>query len=215
MEDLKDYVNIEVKDGKAVRVSFKNAPAFVMNRDVKVQVPGYGEIPLDIAYGGNVFALVPASAMGLKLDKENAKEIVEKGNYLKKFINEQVTVKHPYLEIMNQVTHVEFFEPGTEGVSDVKNAVVIPPAAIDRSPCGTGTSAKMALLHAEGKLAVGQPFVHESLIGSLFHCHIVEETEVAGIPAVVPEISGRAFVMGESTWLFDPDDPFPEGFLLG
>ena len=116
---------------------------------------------------------------------------------------------------MNQVTHVEFFEPGTEGVSDVKNSVVIPPAAIDRSPCGTGTSAKMALLHAEGKLAVGQSFVHESLIGSLFHCHIVEETEVAGIPAVVPEISGRAFVMGESTWLFDPDDPFPEGFLLG
>lgn len=208
-------VKIEVKDGKAVRVSFKNAPAFVMNRDVKVQVPGYGEMPLDIAYGGNVFALVPASAMGLKLDKENAKEIVEKGNYLKKFINEQVTVKHPYLEIMNQVTHVEFFEPGTEGVSDVKNAVVIPPAAIDRSPCGTGTSAKMALLHAEGKLAVGQSFVHESLIGSLFHCHIVEETEVAGIPAVVPEISGRAFVMGESIWLFDPDDPFPEGFLLG
>ena len=208
-------VKIEVKDGKAVRVSFKNAPAFVMNRNVKVQVPGYGEIPLDIAYGGNVFALVPASAMGLKLDKENAKEIVEKGNYLKKFINEQVTVKHPYLEIMNQVTHVEFFEPGTEGVSDVKNAVVIPPAAIDRSPCGTGTSAKMALLHAEGKLAVGQSFVHESLIGSLFHCHIVEETEVVGIPAVVPEISGRAFVMGESTWLFDSDDPFPEGFLLG
>lgn len=208
-------VKIEVKDGVALSVTFKNAPAFVMNRDVKVQVPGYGEIELDIAYGGNVFAIVPASAMGLSLEMENAKEIVEKGNYLKKFINEQVEVKHPYLEIMNQVTHVEFYQPGDEGIADVKNAVVIPPAAIDRSPCGTGTSAKMALLHAEGKLAMGQPFVHESLIGSLFHCKIVEETEVGGIPAIVPEISGRAFVMGLSTLLFDPRDPFPEGFLLG
>ena len=124
-------------------------------------------------------------------------------------------IRHPYLEIMNQVTHVEFYAPGTDGISDVKNAVVIPPAAIDRSPCGTGTSAKMALLHAQGKLRVGQPFVHESLIGSLFHCTIVEETQVSGIPAIVPEISGRAFVMGKSTLLFDPRDPFPEGFLLG
>ena len=208
-------VKIEVKDGVAKRVTFRNAPAFVMNRNEKVQVPGYGEITVDIAYGGNVFAIVPASAMNLVLEKENAKEIIEKGNYLKKFINEQVTVRHPYLEVMNQVTHVEFYEPGKDGIADVKNAVVIPPAAIDRSPCGTGTSAKMALLHAEGKLKPGQPFVHESLIGSLFHCQIVEETEVAGIPAIVPEISGRAFVMGTCTLLFDPSDPFPEGFLLG
>lgn len=208
-------VKIEVKDGKAKRVSFKNAPAFVMNRNASVSVPEYGDIKVDIAYGGNVFAIVPASAMGLTLEKEKAKEIVDKGNYLKKYINEQVSVKHPYLKVMNQVTHVEFYEPGREGTSDVKNAVVIPPAAIDRSPCGTGTSAKMALLYAEGKLQIGQPFVHESLIGSLFQCRIVEETEVGGIPAIVPEISGRAFVMGESTWLFDADDPFPEGFLLG
>jgi proline racemase len=208
-------VKIEVKDGVAQRVTFKNAPAFVMNRDVTVQVPEYGPIKLDIAYGGNVYAIVPAASMGLVLEKENAKEIIEKGNYLKKFVNEQVEIKHPYLQIMNKVTHVEFFGPGDEGVADVKNAVVIPPAAIDRSPCGTGTSAKLALLHAQGKLAVGQPFIHESLIGSLFHCVIVEETEVSGIPAVVPEISGRAFVMGKTTLLFDPRDPFPEGFLLG
>lgn len=208
-------VSIEVRDGVAQRVSFQNAPAFVMNRNVSVQVPEYGSIQLDIAYGGNVFAIVPAASMDLVLEKENARQIVEKGNYLKKFINEQVEIRHPYLEIMNQVTHVEFYAPGTNGISDVKNAVVIPPAAIDRSPCGTGTSAKMALLHAQGKLRVGQPFVHESLIGSLFHCTIVEETQVSGIPAIVPEISGRAFVMGKSTLLFDPRDPFPEGFLLG
>ena len=208
-------VKIEVKDGVARRVTFKNAPAFVMNRDEKIQVPGYGEITVDIAYGGNVFAIVPASAMNLVLDKENAKDIIEKGNYLKKYINEQVQIKHPYLEVMNQVTHVEFYEPARDGIADVKNAVVIPPAAIDRSPCGTGTSAKMALLHAKGELKLGQAFVHESLIGSLFNCRIIEETEVAGIPAIVPEISGRAFVMGTCTLLFDPSDPFPEGFLLG
>ncbi len=208
-------VKIEVKDGVARSVTFRNAPAFVLNRDAVVDVPEYGKIHVDIAYGGNVFAIVPASAMNLKLTQERAKEIVEKGNYLKKFINEQITVKHPYLEVMNQVTHVEFYEPADDGIADVRNAVVIPPAAIDRSPCGTGTSAKMALLHAEGKLEAGQTFVHESLIGSLFYCQIVEETEVGGIPAIVPEIRGRAFVMGKSQLLFDPTDPFQEGFLLG
>lgn len=207
-------VKIEVKDGVAKRVTFKNAPAFVMNRGAAVRVPKYGEIRIDIAYGGNVFAIIPAASMGLRLTRERAKEIVEKGNYIKKYINEQVKVKHPYLEVMNQVTHVEFYEPADDGIADVRNAVVIPPAAIDRSPCGTGTSAKMALLHAEGKLKKGQPFIHESLIGSLFQCQIVEETTVGGIPAIVPEISGRAFVMGTGTLLFDENDPFPEGFLL-
>lgn len=214
------HVKIEVKDGVAKRVTFENAPAFVLNRDVTVSVPGYGDITLDIAYGGNVYAIVPASAMNLTLEKENAKEIVEKGNYLKKFVNEQITVKHPYLEIMNKVTHVEFYGEAdefvkAEGVKCVKNAVVIPPAAIDRSPCGTGTSAKLSVLHAKGDLAVGEEFIHESLIGSLFYCKILRETEVGGIPAVVPEVSGRAWVMGETTLLFDPKDPFPEGFLLG
>ncbi|MDO4987691.1 MAG: proline racemase family protein [Synergistes sp.] len=208
-------VKIEVKDGVAKSVTFKNAPAFVMNRGVTVKVPDYGDITLDIAYGGNVFAVLPAAAMGLTLEMKNSKEIVAKGSYLRRFINEQIKIKHPYLKTINKVTHIQFYQGGDRELgADIKNAVVIPPAAIDRSPCGTGTSARLALLHAEGKLAVGEEFVHESLIGSLFFCKIIEETEVCGIPAVVPEIRGRAWVIGKSTILFDPEDPFIEGFLL-
>jgi len=208
-------VKIEVKDGVAKSVTLVNAPAFVMKKDVTVDVPGYGKITMDIAYGGNVYAIMPASAMGIEVAMENSKEIIEKGNYVKKYINEQVELHHPYLETMNKVTHVEFYQDGDKELgADIKTATFIPPAAIDRSPCGTGTSAKMAVLHAHGKLAVGQPFVHESLIKSLFFCRILEETEVGGIPAVVPEVRGRAWVMGKTTLLFDPEDPFPEGFLL-
>ena len=215
-------VKIEVKDGVAKSVTFENAPAFVMNRDVVVKVPEYGDIKLDIAYGGNVYAIVPAASMGLKLEIANAKELIAKGNYLKKFVNEQIKIHHPYLEVMNKVTHVEFFQEGDKGVveggkkydANVKNTVIIPPAAIDRSPCGTGTSAKLALLHAQGKLGIDEPFIHESLIGSLFHCRILRETEVGGIPAVVPEVKGTAWVMGKGTLLWDEEDPFREGFLL-
>lgn len=207
-------VKIDVKNGVAVRVTLENAPAFVTNHDVKVTVPGFGTLTTDIVYGGNMFAILPAAAMGLSLEKENAKELIQKGNLLRQCINEQIPVSHPYLDMMDHVTHIEFYQKGQPGFSDYKNAVIIPPGDIDRSPCGTGTSARLAQLHARGELEVGVPFVHESLIGTRFYCRILKETNVSGIPAVVPEISGRAYVMGQTTLLIDPDDPFQNGFQL-
>ncbi|MDR1439761.1 MAG: proline racemase family protein, partial [Clostridiales bacterium] len=146
---------------------------------------------------------------------ENSREIIRAGNLLKNYANAQIAVAHPEIDFIDKVTHVEFYAPPINPEATVRNAVVIPPGAIDRSPCGTGTSAKLAVLAANGKLAVGQPFVHESIIGSLFRCEIVGTTTVAGIPAVVPKVSGSAWVTGIHTFVLDPDDPFPLGFSLG
>ncbi|MEG0019293.1 MAG: proline racemase family protein, partial [Oscillospiraceae bacterium] len=210
-------VKVEVKDGVAKRVTFANAPAFVMEKDVVLKTQEYGDINMNIAYGGNVYGILPSSAVGLKICPENAKEIIKRGLIIKKYLNEQVKVCHPEMPFINKVTHIEFSdEPDApiENSLHIKNAVVIPPCAIDRSPCGTGTSAKMALLYSQGKLKKGDTFIHESIIGSLFHCQILDEAEVCGIPAIIPEVSGCAYVTGTCTFYIDPDDPFPEGFEL-
>ena len=129
-------------------------------------------------------------------------------------MSSQVDFRHPDLQFVTEVTHVEFYgEPKTVG-ADVQNCVVALPKTVDRSPCGTGTSAKSAVLFNKGKLKVGESFVHESIIGSLFKCEIVEETTVAGFRAVVPKVTGNACIAGFATWILDPKDPFPEGFLL-
>ena len=146
---------------------------------------------------------------------ENNRAIIGTGNRIKEIVNRQVRVAHPELAFMDHVTHVEFYEEPVEPGAPTRNAVVIPPGAIDRSPCGTGTSAKLAVLHAKGRLNVDEPFVHESIIGSRFACRIAGITEVAGIPAVIPEITGRAYVTGIHTYVIDPEDPMPHGFMLG
>ena len=116
--------------------------------------------------------------------------------------------------LANKVTHVEFSGPAKNPDADIQNCVVALPKTLDRSPCGTGTSAKAALLFDEGKLKVGESFVHESIIGSLFRCEIVEETTVGGITAIRPKITGNATIIGFASWILDPKDPFPEGFVL-
>ncbi|ATW27698.1 proline racemase family protein [Candidatus Formimonas warabiya] len=207
-------VRVKVENQRAKSVTFLNAPAFVIGRDYCVDTPEFGRVVFDVAYGGNMYAILSAAALGLELVPERSKEIVAKGVLLRKYINEQIQVRHPLLPFVDKVTHIEFSAPSaTPGVS-ARNAVIITSAAIDRSPCGTGTSAKMALLHAKGELKVNETFVHESLIGSIFTCRIIEETEIAGMPAIVPEISGRAFITGMSTFMMDPEDPLAEGFEL-
>jgi proline racemase len=208
-------VDVDVEDSVAKRVAFTNAPAFVMKQDAVVKTKEYGDITLDIAYGGNVYAILPASAVGLNIAPENAGQIIRVGNLLKEYVNAQIPVQHPELDFINQVTHVEFYGSPKSAGATVQNAVVIPPGAIDRSPCGTGTSAKMAVLASKGKLSKGEPFVHESIIGSKFHCEIVGEATVSGIPAIVPRVAGSAWVTGIHTYMLDPEDPFPLGFQLG
>lgn len=208
-------VEAKVNDGVVEEVSFLNAPAMVLMRNVTVNTRDFGPLTVDISWGGNVYAILPVSAVGETIEPKNCPRLVEIAQSIAKDINEQVEVKHPTLDFVNCVTHVEFAGPPKSEGADIQNCVVGLPKVIDRSPCGTGTSAKAALLFDEGKLKLGESFVHESVIGSRFKCEIAEVLEVGGVTAVRPRITGNACVTGFSTWVLDPKDPFPEGFLLG
>ena len=129
-------------------------------------------------------------------------------------VNSQVEICHPLIPFENKVTHIEFYEPAEAPGEPVRNAVVIPPGAIDRSPCGTGTSAKLSVLALKGEIKKGEAFVHESIIGSRFTCRYLEDARVGDYPAVVPEVTGRAWVTGIHTFMLDDDDPFVRGFQL-
>lgn len=207
-------VEAAVKDGVVEEVSFLNAPALVLNRNVEVDTKDFGKLTLDICWGGNVYAILPAEKAGLTIEPHNSSKLVAAAQSLAKDINEQVTVRHPELSFVDRVTHVEFSGPPQGPDADIQNCVVALPQVVDRSPCGTGTSAKAALLCEEGKLKVGESFNHESIIGSIFNCEVVGETTVGGMNAIYPRITGNACVMGYATWILDPKDPFPEGFLL-
>lgn len=208
-------IKVEVCQGEAKQVYFINAPAFVMKKNITIDVPSLGPIKMDISWGGNVYAILPVASTGLEICPENSTKLVETAVSLRKSINEQIKIQHPIFEYINQVTHIEFFGKPKNCNADIQNCVIAPVRILDRSPCGTGTSAKAAVLAAEGKLNVGESFVHESIIGSLFTCRNTGETKVRNIPAIYTEIGGRAYIMSLMTLFLTPEDPFPEGFMLG
>ncbi|WP_041328281.1 proline racemase family protein [Rubrobacter xylanophilus] len=203
-------------EGARVRsVEFQNVPAFLAERDVEVEVKGIGRLRLDIAYGGNFFAILPASSVGLSLEREFSREIVDLGMKIMASLERQVCVEHPSNPEIREVKHVLFTGEADVDDADAKNATVIYPGMLDRSPCGTGTSARMAQLFARGELGLGESFVHESIIGTLFTGRLVEEVRLGeGTPAVVPTIEGRAWIHGFQQLVVDPEDPFPAGFTL-
>ena len=207
-------VAAKVVDGVVEEVSFLNAPAMVLKRNVTVNTREFGPLTLDISWGGNVYAILEAAAVGEVIEPSNCGRLIQIAQSIAKDINEQVEIHHPQLSFVDRVTHVEFAGPPKSAEADIQNCGVALPKVVDRSPCGTGTSAKAALLFEEGKLKVGESFVHESVIGSLFKCEIDSETEVGGIRAIRPRITGNACVIGYATWILDPKDPFPEGFVL-
>jgi proline racemase len=206
---------VTVESGRAKEVTFTNAPAFLYRKDVEVFVPGHGRVTLDIAYGGNFYAIAEARQLGLEIKAERAGEIVQAGKAVRAAINQAIRVQHPEMEFIEGLTHVEFYGPPTRPDAHAKNAVVIPPGSIDRSPCGTGTSAKVAVLHARGELQENEEFVHESIIGTIFRARVVGTARVGSFAAVIPEISGRAYVTGIHHFVVDPEDPLKRGFLLG
>lgn len=207
-------VKVKVEDGVAREVSLVNIPSFVLARDFSVEVPGMGLIRADISYGGNMYALVDAKQVGLEVAPHNARKLIEAYYPIIEAINKERTFAHPEKPFITGVHHVEFYSKSTIPGAHAKNAVVFPPGAIDRSPCGTGSAAKLALLYEKGQLKMGEEYRHESIIGSIFKCKVLEEVTVAEYPAVVTEITGSAYITGMHTFLIDPDDPFPEGFEL-
>ncbi|MFR1723211.1 proline racemase family protein [Emergencia timonensis] len=207
-------IEAKVENGSVKEVSFANAPAFVLRENLTVETKDYGKLTMDVAWGGNLYAIMPAESIGITIDPKNTAEIIHAAQSIACDINRQVDFHHPDLPFVYEVTHVEFYGPPKNPRADIQNTVVALPKTVDRSPCGTGTSAKSAVLYQKGMLRVGESFVHESIIGSCFRCEIVEETEFAGFKAVVPKVTGNAHIQGFATWILDPDDPFPKGFLL-
>jgi proline racemase len=197
---------VAVEEGRARSVTIRNVPSFLLASDREAL-----GVPYDMAYGGNFYALVEAEAAGLAVDPARADELIARGLELMAAINASEPPVHPADPRISGCRHVVFYEDGPDGA---RNATSIEPGWLDRSPCGTGTSARMAQLHARGALALGEDFVNESLIGTRFTGRLVEETTVGGLPAVVPEVTGRAWITGMGQYLLDADDPFPAGFAL-
>jgi proline racemase len=207
-------VRVEVMNGAAKSVTFRNVPSFIFADDVEIDVPQMGKIKMDVAYGGNVYAILAADAIGTEICPENANKFIEKGRIIRDAVNAQIKIAHPEKPFINECTHVEFFGEPTLPEAHVKNTVLFGDVGIDRSPCGTGTSAKVACLYAKGKLSLHEEFIHESITGSVFKARAVEETRVGKYRAVIPEVTGSAHIMGLNQIFIDPDDPLKHGFLL-
>ena len=220
-------VEAEVQAGKVKRVTFENVPAFATHLGAKIEVPQLGTVTVDVAYGGMFYVIAEAEPLGLQLSPDQGRDIVRVGEMIKAAAREQLPVAHPENPEIHGITIGELTGPPTNPDAVAKNAVIVSTGqldwnkpgtwtgAIDRSPCGTGTCARMAVLHAKGKLPLNQPFPHEGILGTIFTGRLVREVQVAGFRAVVPQISGTAWITGFAHYVVDPEDPFPEGFTVG
>ena len=213
--------------GKVTRVTFMNVPAFATHLDAQIEVKTLGTVTVDVAYGGMFYVITDARAFGLRLTPDEGRDIVRIGEMVKAATREQLPVAHPLQPGFEGVTIAQLSGPPVGEGADWQNAVVVStgtldwdrPAtwtgALDRSPCGTGTSAKMATLHARGRLPLHSDFRHAGVLGTVFTGRLHEETTVGRYKAVVPSISGQAWITGRSAFTVDPTDPFPEGFTVG
>jgi len=220
-------VTADCAGGKVRQVTFRNVPAFAVHLDKQIEVPHLGKVTVDVAYGGMFYVLCDADVLGLQITPDEGREIVRLGEMIKTAAREQLPVVHPDQPDFEGITIAVLSARPTHGDAHSKNAVVVStgefdwdrPAtwtgAIDRSPCGTGTCAKMAALHAKGQLGLNEDFNHEGILGTIFTGRLVAETQVGPYRAVVPTISGRAWITGFSSYVLGDDDPFPEGFTVG
>jgi proline racemase len=207
-------VTAECRDGKCLSVTIENVPAFVDRLDAVLEVEGFGKITADIAYGGMFYALVDATRLGFAIRPEEARDLAVLGEKVRAAARAQLDVTHPENPDIRGVSIVQFHAPFTAAGGEARNTCIVAPGRSDRSPTGTGLSARLAVLHARGALRVGEAFDHLSIIGSRFKGRILRETSCGGRPAIVPEITGRAWITGMMTYLLDPTDPYPEGYVL-
>src|SRR5579872_288652 len=212
-------VDAEVRNGKVKKVTFRNVPAFATHLDARIEMATLGTVTVDVAYGGMFYVIADAAPFGLRLTPDESRDIIRIAELIKAATQEQLPVVHPENPGIAGVSIAQMSgEPLQEG-SHRRNTVVVSTGKLagvfDRSPCGTGTCAKMAALHAKGRLPLGQDFVHEGILGTTFTGRLVEETKVGPYQAVVPTLSGQAWITGFAQYVLDPEDPFPEGYTLG
>jgi trans-L-3-hydroxyproline dehydratase len=204
------------RNGKAERITVRNVPSFVDRLGARIEVDVIGTLTVDTAYGGDSFVIADAGALGFRIAPDEARDLAETGVKITKAANEQLGFVHPANPDWDHISFCQIAAPLTraEGVLTGANAVVIQPGKIDRSPTGTGCSARMAVLRARGEMQVGERYVARSIIGSEFQCRIEAETTLGGRAAIIPSVSGRAWVTGTRQEMLDPDDPWPAGYKV-
>lgn len=209
-------VRAECRNGKAERIHIRNVPSFAAELERPLQVEGLGTLTVDTAYGGDSFVVVDAAALGFSLIESEAHEIATLGVRITNAANDQLGFKHPENREWRHISFCLFAGPLFEGQESLETsaAVAIQPGKVDRSPTGTALSARMALLHARGRMKTGDRLTARSLIGSTFSGIILSETSVGGLSAINPEFSGRGWITGIHQHMLDPTDPWPEGYRL-
>jgi trans-L-3-hydroxyproline dehydratase len=209
-------VTAQCRDGKAERVKVRNVASFVGKLDQQLEVEGIGTLTVDTAYGGDTFVIVDSDEVGFDVVPDEAREIAEAGIKITAAANEQLGFSHPTNPDLTHISFCQFAKPlfKEDGQTIGKNAVVIRPGKVDRSPTGTGASARIATLHARGKIKVGDELIVRSIIDSQIYCRVESETTVGDKAAIHPSISGRAWITGTKQLMLDPDDPWPAGYRL-
>jgi proline racemase len=207
------HVTAECAGGRCRQLTFENVPSFATHLDASVDVPGVGQVRVDVAYGGAWVAFVDVAPLGYSLVPSEARAIADLGERIRPHVVEQLSITHPLLPELSHLSFVVLTARPRAG-GDARNATVVSPGRLDRSPTGTATSARVAVLAAKGRLDVGQPFVNESIISTKFTGRVVRQTRVGPYDAVVPTVSGRAWITGFHQIVVDADDPLADGFTL-
>ncbi len=210
------HARAECRRGKAERITIQNLPSFAGEQGRTIQVPGIGTLPVDTAFGGDSFVVVDANAVEIEFNPPNARRIAEIGSLICRAADEQIGFAHPDIPDWRHISFCLFVGAVSEAELGLtaRTAVSIRPGKVDRSPCGTGVSALMALLHAKGRMGVGQTLTARSVIDTVFTGRIAGTADIGGKQAIVPELTGRAWITGTHQHLLDPDDPFPRGYRL-
>ncbi|NWC96817.1 MULTISPECIES: proline racemase family protein [unclassified Pseudomonas] len=209
-------VEARCQDGKCLSVKFTNVPCFVFALDKHIEVPGLGTIKVDVAYGGMIYVLADAQSLGFDITPDEAATLVSVGETIKAAAAEQIPAVHPEQPDIHTINQTLFAGPmrdDPEGKRS-RNGVIVSPGRLDRSPCGTGTSARLAVMHARGQIKPGEKLIHESILSTEFVGEIVETLTVGGRAGIRPAISGQAFLTGFHQYVLDPNDPFPTGYTL-
>lgn len=202
---------VKVENNKVKEVSFINVPAFVYQRNMTIDLPSLGAVTFDIAFGGNFIAVIKAEELGVELEPKNIGSLTRLALTLRQLVNEKITVQHPEKDYIRSVDTVEIYGPPKASGAYNRNVVIFGDGQFDRSPCGTGTAVKMAILFDDKKLRVGDSFINESITGTLYKGQILSETKVGEHQAIITEITGNAYITGYNSLVLDEDDPLRFG----
>lgn len=208
------YAYVHVENGSVKDVSFRNVPSFVLYNNLKIPFPSIGDVSVDIVYGGNFFGLVSSKELSIEVRQENVPKLISYGMRLRKIINEKIDIYHPGNKNFNKIELIEIYETKDSDKLSNKNCVVFGHNQIDRSPCGSGTSSILTLKYFNNDIKLNELFVNESIIGTKFTGHVVEEAKVGNFDGVITEIQGKAFITGNHHFIIDSNDPLQEGITL-